>query len=321
MTDLWMVIFGGDGGRISANFTWWNVGVASTFILVNGKTATKTSHAAIVESCIHAIDSDYFGHDAIKTGDSTHCQLRTMHTSAQCYAVLILLSTYETVYDKADQAWSGMFMSVLVNTAFSTLFIGIVGTRYAMREQNFWLPEVFIPSIGLLLGITASSMAVSLNACLSELTSNQSRIETYLSFGATRFEASRSIAIDAVRLAMLPTINRMSIVGLITIPGTMTGQILGGAPIWNAVRYQEIISFMITASSGIAVLGVVASCLHAVIDTKHRLRTERVKEVQIPILHGLKKWSERKYNHTKEKLADMRSRSTSDERRPLLSSN
>lgn len=85
MTDLWMVIFGGDGGRISANFTWWNVGVASTFILVNGKTATKTSHAAIVESCIHAIDSDYFGHDAIKTGDSTHCQLRTMHTSAQCY--------------------------------------------------------------------------------------------------------------------------------------------------------------------------------------------------------------------------------------------
>lgn len=39
MTDLWMVIFGGDGGRISANFTWWNVGVASTFILINGNEA------------------------------------------------------------------------------------------------------------------------------------------------------------------------------------------------------------------------------------------------------------------------------------------
>ncbi|KAI7878090.1 UPF0014-domain-containing protein [Lichtheimia hyalospora FSU 10163] len=252
-----MVIFGGDGGRISANFTWWNVGVASSFILVNVIISImmqlKLEIPLIVSSIRCILQLSVMGLILQDVFDA-----KNPYYVAFLTAVLILLSTYETAYDKADQAWSGMFMSVLVNTAFSTLFIGIIGTRYAMREQSFWLPEVFIPSIGLLLGITASSMAVSLNACLSELTSNQSRIETYLSFGATRFEASRSIAIDAVRLAMLPTINRMSIVGLITIPGTMTGQILGGAPIWNAVRYQEIISFMITASSGIAVLGVVA---------------------------------------------------------------
>lgn len=190
--------------------------------------------------------------------------------------VLILLSTYETVHDKPERSWHGVvrlkapstwakesterlkFMSVPVSIAFSTLMIGIIGTRWAMREKQFWVPEIFIPTMGLLLGMAASSMAVGLDSCLSEVFKNQGRLETYLAFGATRFEAGRSIATDAVRLAMLPTINQISIVGFITIPGTMTGQILGGAPIMNAVRYQQVISFMITASSGLAVLAVVA---------------------------------------------------------------
>lgn len=149
-------------------------------------------------------------------------------------------------------------MSVFISTTFSTLLIGILGTRWAMLQKPFWQAEVFIPTIGLLLGITTGSMAVALDSFLTEVGTNQGRIETYLAYGATRFEASRTVAIEAVRLAMLPTINRMSIVGLITIPGTMTGQILSGAPIMNAARYQMIISFMISAASGLAVLSVIA---------------------------------------------------------------
>ncbi|KAI9310836.1 UPF0014 family [Dichotomocladium elegans] len=241
---------------MKATFTWFNVSIAALFIFVNVVISMcmrlKLEIPLISSSLRCIVQLTIMGlilQDVFSAHNPYYVALLTM--------ILILLSTYETCYNKADKMWSGMFMSVLVNTAFSTLLVGIIGTRWAMREKSFWVPEIFIPTIGLLLGITASSMAVALNQCLEELSSNQGRIETYLSLGATRYEAARSIAIDAVRVAMLPTINRMSIVGLITIPGTMTGQILSGAPIWNAVRYQEIISFMITASSGIAVLGVV----------------------------------------------------------------
>lgn len=149
---------------------------------------------------------------------------------------------------------------MFLSTAFSTLFIGIVGTRYAMNERQFWLPELFIPTIGLLLGITTGAIAVGISSCLKKAGEESGQIETYLSYGASREEAGRSIAKESIRLALLPTINRMSVIGLITIPGAMTGQILGGAPIMKAVMYQQIITFMISATSSLSVLGSVYVC-------------------------------------------------------------
>ncbi|CEI88245.1 hypothetical protein RMCBS344292_02639 [Rhizopus microsporus] len=202
--------------------------------------------------------------------------------------VLVFLSSIETVYNKSEWSFNGMFPSVFLSTAFSTLFIGIVGTRYAMNERQFWLPELFIPTIGLLLGITTGAIAVGISSCLKKAGEESGQIETYLSYGASREEAGRSIAKESIRLALLPTINRMSVIGLITIPGAMTGQILGGAPIMKAVMYQQIITFMISATSSLSVLGSVYYCLHCLIDKKHRLRTERVHKHKANILHDIK---------------------------------
>lgn len=113
-----------------------------------------------------------------------------------------------------------------------------------MNERQFWLPELFIPTIGLLLGITTGAIAVGISSCLKKAGE----------------ESGRSIAKESIRLALLPTINRMSVIGLITIPGAMTGQILGGAPIMKAVMYQQIITFMISATSSLSVLGSVYVC-------------------------------------------------------------
>jgi ABC-type iron transport system FetAB permease component len=120
---------------------------------------------------------------------------------------------------------------VLVTTFFVTLFIGILGARYAINDSPFWLPELFIPTIGLLLGITAGGMAVGLTTCLTKVGEQAEQIETYLSFGATRWEAGRIVAREAIRLALLPTINQMSVIGLITIPGILKIVVLAGETI------------------------------------------------------------------------------------------
>lgn len=139
----------------------------------------------------------------------------------------------------------------------STLLVGIIGSRYAMAQDPFWTPEKFIPTTGMLLGNLMSGMAVAIGSCLSSLSDGQEKIETYLSYGATRWEAGLSVATESVRLAMLPTINQMSVIGLIAIPGMMTGQIMGGASVLQAARYQQIIMFMISASTALAVLTAV----------------------------------------------------------------
>ncbi|CAG8486996.1 2231_t:CDS:2 [Diversispora eburnea] len=56
----------------------------------------------------------------------------------------------------------------------------------------------------------------------------------------------------------------------------MTGQIIGGAPIMDAVKYQQIIMFMISASSALSVLTTICVCIFICIDGSHRLRTERI---------------------------------------------
>lgn len=91
---------------------------------------------------------------------------------------------------------------------------------------------------------------------------SKDKVEMALSYGATRWEAGRPVMIEAIRLAMLPTINQMSVIGLIAIPGMMTGQIIGGAPVMDAVKYQQIIMFMISASTALGVVtAVVVSCV------------------------------------------------------------
>jgi len=88
-----------------------------------------------------------------------------------------------------------------------------------MNADPFWEPARFIPTYGMLLGNMMASVALAVNYCLDMIALHKDQIELRLSFGATWWEASRPVAVEALRLAMLPTLNAMSVMGLITIPG------------------------------------------------------------------------------------------------------
>ena len=65
-------------------------------------------------------------------------------------------------------------------------------------------------------------------------------------------------------------------IGLVSIPGMMTGAILGGASISQAVRYQQIIMFLISATTTLSVTMSVVICMVVCLDGNHRLRPDRV---------------------------------------------
>ncbi|KAL0073129.1 hypothetical protein F4703DRAFT_1899754 [Phycomyces blakesleeanus] len=273
--------------KVTPSLTWVNVAFASSFILINGLISIllglrleKSLIISAIRCLIQLTIMGYILEDVFKARHPALVMLMTF--------VLIILGAYETVYNKSKLTYKGMFMSVLVSTGFSTLFIGIIGAKWAMRQDPFWIPETFIPTMGMLLGNMMSGMAVALSSCLSSLTTNKEHMETYLACGASRWEAGRSIAIEAVRLAMLPTINQMSVIGLISIPGMMTGQILGGASVMNAVRYQQIIMFLISASTALGVLSAVVACIRVIIDSRHRLRPERIEEGRASLFQDIK---------------------------------
>jgi len=82
-----------------------------------------------------------------------------------------------------------------------------------MSIVPFWTPEQFIPVVGMLSGNSISAIVVSIDYVLKEFVENRDKIEVYLTFGASRLEACRPIAKQALRLALTPMISQMSVIG------------------------------------------------------------------------------------------------------------
>jgi len=92
---------------------------------------------------------------------------------------------------------------------------------------------------------------------------------------AARVTAREAVS-DALRVGLMPTINSMMVMGVVSLPGMMTGQILAGAEPSGAVRYQIMILFMIAASTGIATFGVVMAAYLRLFSPRHRLLLSRL---------------------------------------------
>lgn len=116
---------------------------------------------------------------------------------------------------------------------------------------------------------------------LAEIADKRHEPETRLCFGATRFEAVLPTIRSAVLAALMPNLNQMAVVGLVAIPGMMTGQLLGGASPLVAAQYQMAILWLIFATAAFSTLSSMALAIsHAVFDEQHRLTPERIVKVQ-----------------------------------------
>jgi putative ABC transport system permease protein len=101
-------------------------------------------------------------------------------------------------------------------------------------------------------------------------------LETRLALGASGKDAWEPLARDAWRAAMMPVLNTLATLGLVSIPGMMTGQILGGSAPQTAAVYQALIMLAILASvalSSYLVIRGAATCLldeDGLIKAEHR---------------------------------------------------
>ena len=81
-----------------------------------------------------------------------------------------------------------------------------------------------------------------------------------------------------------------SVIGIIAIPGTMTGTILGGASVHQAAKLQMIIMFMITAATVLASLFITFATIIMVVDQEHRIRSDRIDDKR-PVIYRVKDWN------------------------------
>ena len=144
--------------------------------------------------------------------------------SISCWIALRTLNEYRLVLFKHG------FIAILCGGGF-TLFVISQG---ALSITPWYQPQVIIPLAGMIFATAMNSISLSAERIFSEIDNK------------TPYALARKHALNA---ATIPVINSLFAVGLVSIPGMMTGQILSGVSPLIAARYQIIVMCMIFASS------------------------------------------------------------------------
>ena len=172
----------------------------------------------------------------------------------QWYEVLIILTIMTLIAGSAaknrvKRTYKGLLIDTLIAVSASAVLVTVIAISLILQVQPWYTPQFIIPILGLILGNSLTAISLTSNQLIENLHGQQGRIEMMLSLSAKPFEAVHEQIRAAIINGMTPTLNSMLVVGIVSLPGMMTGQILAGADPTQAVRYQIVTMFLICVSS------------------------------------------------------------------------
>lgn len=142
----------------------------------------------------------------------------------------------------------GVAMFVGVGLSFSYMMLVV------LHLDPWYNPRFFIPIGGMIIGKTMTGVALGVNNMVNGMKEQKEKIEGALMLGATPKQATKEIINQAFDSAMLPTINAMVGMGIVFLPGMMTGQIIAGQQPVTAVKYQLAVMLGVAGTVSITVL-------------------------------------------------------------------
>lgn len=143
-----------------------------------------------------------------------------------------------------------IFFSLLVGTTVPLLYLIAV----IIRLPNLLEAQYFIPIAGMIMGNSLRADIIGLSSFYTSIHSEEKTYLLFLSQGATLNEAIRPFLQRAYTASLAPTIATMATIGLVSLPGMMTGIILGGTDPFSAIKYQIAIMIAIFTGTSITVI-------------------------------------------------------------------
>jgi len=173
------------------------------------------------------------------------------------------------------KGYSGYFIGLAAMTS-SSFLLTLLTLIFLIQNDPWYAPQYAIPLLGMTLGNAMNGIALSLDSLTRNAVMSKNIIETKLALGFTAGESILEIKREAIRVGLIPIINAMVAAGIISLPGMMTGQILAGIDPWEAVKYQILIMFLISAAAGLGSLVAVNITALKLFDLRDRLRLDKL---------------------------------------------
>ena len=131
-----------------------------------------------------------------------------------------------------------LFFSVMLGIIVSSLFVISMFIFLSIQPDPFYDARYLIPITGMVVGNCMRANVISLERFYSSIRKNEKEFLTFLLMGASLREAALPYLREAVKPAMAPQLSTIATLGLVSLPGMMTGQILGGSSPIVAIKYQ-----------------------------------------------------------------------------------
>ena len=200
-----------------------------------------------------------------------------LHWVAMMAAVMVAVAGWEVRarQKRKSKGWWGYRVSVGA-MFISSYSITVLTLLVFIGPDPWYHPQYAIPLLGMLLGNTMTGIAVGMDRLVQTAFQQRAVLEQRLLLGQSREQAIQDIRRDSMRSAMMHIINAMMAAGIVSLPGMMTGQILAGAPPFEAVKYQILIMLLIAAGTGFGVAFALWLISRHLFDARHRLRLNEV---------------------------------------------
>jgi len=160
------------------------------------------------------------------------------------YLIAMITFSIHRVLSKNKKLNRQFKIAVSASLAFSGLCILAFFVIVVVR-QNFFNPQYAIPLAGMIIGNAMTGVTLGLKTFTESIKDQRNKIETLINLGVTPKKILLPYANSALETALLPTLNSMLGMGIISLPGMMTGQILSGTLPTTAILYQIAIMIAI----------------------------------------------------------------------------
>lgn len=186
------------------------------------------------------------------------------------FLIMILIASYSTIKSCELKARALIFpitIATLIPNILMILFFNYV----VISLENLFDARYLITIGGMILGNVLNGNIVGINTFYQQVLANQNKINYDLTIGATRFQAIKPYLRSAIKSSIKPMIATIASIGLVSLPGMMTGQILGGAVPIEAILYQIAIMLSIFITRYYNLIIAILISLNTTFDQQDRL--------------------------------------------------
>lgn len=173
--------------------------------------------------------------------------------------IILIMEAYAiyTIFKKFKNRLSKKLKIVITFSMVSgTVFCLLYFLLVVIRISPWYNPQYFIPIAGMLIGNSMTGVSLGVKSLIDGMQVQRNLVEETLLLGATPKRATRDIINSTFDSAIMPTINSMLGMGIIFLPGMMTGQILSGTSPTIAITYQIAIMLGILGSVSLTVISM-----------------------------------------------------------------